>query len=86
MAVSKSIKVLTRGTCAPCKQAKMYMDAFKIRYQEFTADENPELFQKAMQLTGTAMVPQFIVTTERDGETTEEGFSGYNPTKLASLR
>ena len=69
------IVMYSASWCGVCCQAKAFLSANGLRYQEIDADATPGGWDKIAQLSGQRAVPLIIV----DGEMTEGGLS---PTEI----
>ena len=65
------IVMYSASWCGVCRQAKAFLSANGLRYQEIDADATPGGWDKIAQLSGQRAVPLIIV----DGEVTEGGLS-----------
>ena len=86
MPVLKTVKMLSGQNCGACKTSQYIMDKHSVNYTKYDRDQDTAIAHEFYQKTGKTGIPQFIVTTERNGEVTEEAWFGLNPTKLAALR
>lgn len=77
----KNITIYTTNTCAYCVMVKKYLTTKGQKYDEINLDEQPELRQKAIDLTGQMTVPVTVVTDE-SGQ--QDITVGWNPGKLAA--
>lgn len=70
--------VYTTNNCQPCKMTKRHLDKMGLEFSEINIVENPEALAqlKAMGYTSAPVVVS----------ATGESWSGFNPTKLNSLK
>lgn len=79
--MSKNVTIYTTNTCAYCVMVKKYLTTKGQQYDEINLDEQPELRQKAIELTGQMTVPVTVVTNEGGDQ---DVTVGWNPGKLAA--
>lgn len=75
-----SIQIFTTNTCAYCGMVKKYLTAKGHSYDEINLDDQPEMQQEALRLSGALTVPVTVVT--RDSE--QQVITGYNLALLSS--
>ncbi|HMS32066.1 MAG TPA: glutaredoxin family protein [Candidatus Saccharibacteria bacterium] len=78
------IKVYTSNNCSACRMVKKFLQIKGRDYQELNVDQDPNLRQEAISISGGAMTVPVIAVSDDDGSV--KGFSvGYNPAQLSSL-
>ena len=79
--MAKKITIYTTNTCAYCAHVKKWLDSKGLTYDVINLDEQPELRQSVIDMSGAMTVPITVVETE-DGD--KNITVGWNPAKLAS--
>lgn len=66
-------KVIMYSTwsCPFCHRAKALLDSKKVQYQEIRVDENPELREEMIALSGRRTVPQIFINGQSIGGSDE---------------
>ena len=78
------IKVYTSNNCPSCRMVKKFLQVKGKDYVELNVDDNPDLRQEAIAVSGGAMTVPVIAVSDEGGLV--KGFSvGYNPGQLSSL-
>lgn len=80
--MSKQVTIYTTNTCAYCVMVKKWLASKGQTYNEINLDEQPDLRQKIIDLSGQMAVPVTVVADE-DGSNQEIAV-GWNPGKLAA--
>lgn len=80
--MAKQVTIYTTNTCAYCVMVKKWLATKGQDYSEVNLDEQPELRQKVIDLSGQMAVPVTIVANE-DGSD-QDITVGWNPGKLAA--
>ena len=76
----KSITIFTTNTCAYCVMVERFLDMKGLKYEVVNLDEQPELQQEVLEMSGALTVPITVVTKQDD---TREVVIGYNIPRLA---
>lgn len=77
------IVVYTKNNCQPCRLTKDYLTKHKIRYVEFNVEDEPEAYQKVIDM-GYQQVP--VVVVPFDWQATARHWSGLRPDLLATIK
>ena len=80
--MSKTVTIYTTNTCAYCVMVKKWLTSKGQTYQEVNLDDQPELRQEIIELSGQMAVPVTVVSDE-SGDT-KDITVGWNPGKLAA--
>ncbi|HEY5549948.1 MAG TPA: glutaredoxin [Candidatus Saccharimonadales bacterium] len=78
--VPKSITIFTTNTCAYCVMVERFLDMKGLKYEIVNLDEQPELQQEVLEMSGALTVPITVVTKQDDSK---EVVIGYNIPRLA---
>ena len=57
----KQVKLFTRGLCGWCIDAKDYLKAHGIPFEEVDVGQTPEAYEEMKQLSGQQYVPTILV-------------------------
>ncbi|MGH7196593.1 MAG: glutaredoxin family protein [Candidatus Saccharimonadales bacterium] len=79
--MAKTITIYTTNTCAYCVMVKKWLTGKGLPYSEVNLDEQPELRQEVITMSGAMTVP---VTVVEDEAGSKDITVGWNPGKLAS--
>lgn len=79
--MSKTVTIYTTNTCAYCVMVKKWLTSKGQAYEEVNLDEQPELRQKIIDLSGQMAVPVTVVSTDAGQQ---DITVGWNPGKLAA--
>jgi mycoredoxin len=58
------VVVYSAPWCPDCRQAKRFLERFKIPYREIDIESDPEAAAEVIRMTGKRAIPQFVI----DGE------------------
>lgn len=78
--MSKTITIYTTNTCAYCEVVKKFLDNKGQTYTVVNLDDQPELRQSVIEMSGAMTVP---VTVVEDEDGNKNITVGWNPAKLA---
>lgn len=80
--MSKQVTIYTTNTCAYCVMVKKWLATKGQAYSEVNLDEQPELRQMVIELSGGMTVPVTVVT---DDTTDQQNITvGWKPGELAA--
>lgn len=79
--MSKTVTIYTTNTCAYCVMVKKWLKSKGQEYQEVNLDENPELRQEVINLSGRTTVPVTVVANDVGQQ---DITVGWNPGKIAA--
>lgn len=77
----KKITIYTTNTCAYCAVVKRWLDGRGLAYNVINLDEQPDLRQEVIAMSGAMTVP---VTVVEDDSGNKHITVGWNPARLAS--
>lgn len=78
----KKITIYTTNTCAYCDMVKKWLTMKEQTFTVINLDEQPELRQEVIEMSGAMTVPVIVV---EDEETETKNITvGWNPAKLAA--
>lgn len=80
--MSKQVTIYTTNTCAYCVMVKKWLASKGQTYSEVNLDEQPDLRQKVIDISGQMAVPVTVIS-DQSGEN-QDITVGWNPGKLAS--
>lgn len=81
--MGKKITIYTTNTCAYCAVVKRYLISKKQSFEVVNLDEQPELRQKVIDMSGHSTVPVTVIENELAGS--EPIISvGWKPGELAA--
>lgn len=78
----KKITIYTTNTCAYCEMVKKYLTSKGQTYTVINLDEQPELRQSVIEMSGAMTVP--VILVEDDQTEVKNITVGWNPGKLAA--
>lgn len=78
----KKITIYTTNTCAYCEMVKKYLTSKGQTYTVINLDEQPELRQSVIEMSGAMTVPVILVEDEQSD--IKNITVGWNPGKLAA--
>lgn len=78
----KKITIYTTNTCAYCDMVKKWLTSKQQTYEVVNLDDQPEIRQAVIEMSGAMTVP---ITVVEDEETGEKNITvGWNPAKIAA--
>lgn len=80
--MSKQVTIYTTNTCAYCVMVKKWLKTKGQDYSEINLDEQPDLRQKVIEMSGQMAVPVTVISDENGDN--QEIAVGWNPGKLAA--
>lgn len=80
--MSKQVTIYTTNTCAYCVMVKKWLATKGQTYNEVNLDDQPELRQKIIELSGQMAVPVTVISSEAGEQ--QDITVGWNPGKLAA--
>jgi len=57
----KQVKLFTRGLCGWCIDAKEYLKAHGIQFEEVDVGQRPEAYDEMLRLSGQKCVPTILI-------------------------
>ncbi len=82
--MNKKITIYTTSTCAYCDMVKKWLTGKGLTFDVINMDEQPEVRQKIIEMSGAMTVPVTIVEDATDPTAPKNITVGWNPAKLAS--
>lgn len=77
----KKITVYTNSDCRYCDVVKNYLTSKQLEYDVVNLDDNPNVRQQVIQMSGAMTVPITVVEDEAGNKNVT---IGWNPSKLAA--
>lgn len=77
----KKITIYTTTTCAYCETVKKWLTSKGLTYTVVNMDENPEIRQEVIKMSGAMTVPIIIVEDESGSKHITVG---WNPARLSA--
>lgn len=81
--MAQSITIYTRTTCAYCPMVKKYLDAKGKTYTTVNLDEQPELTDQVIKMSGAMTVPITVFQNETDKQS-RKIVTGWKPGEIAA--
>jgi glutaredoxin 3 len=74
------VKIYTTSTCIYCRAEKQFLDQHGIKYQEMKADQDQDLAEELLHLSGQLAVPYTVIKKD-DGSS--ESILGFDQPRIA---